>query len=172
MVQRTEVEGINRLGNPQARTAQVIQRAVNPKIVDGSSSLRVANLLNGLSDMTNAASEAAFRQAQIDVENKKIDGMSKAVSGGKLGEEATKAEQMGYDLVQSQSELGRLNEQLANHIVANPEMSDEEFDAMKKEQYGALMAKYQDRAPEVFKAISVKAQESQLTLYKVQQGGS
>ncbi|URY99235.1 hypothetical protein 6939_0056 [Klebsiella phage 6939] len=169
MVQRTEVEGINRLGNPQSRTAQVIQRAVNPQIVDSASSLRVANLLNGLSDMTNAASEAAFRQAQIDVENKKIDGMSKAVSGGKLGEEASKAEQMGYDLVQSQSELGRLNEQLANHLVANPEMSDEEFDAMKNEQYGALMAKYQDRAPEVFKAISVKAQESQLTLYKVQQ---
>lgn len=169
MVQRTAVEGLNPLGNPQGRTSQVIQRAVQQPVVDAGATTRVANLLNGLAGLTGAASEASFRQAQIDVENKKIDGMSKAVSGGKLGEEASKAEQMGYDLVQSQSELGRINENLANHLVANPETSDEEFNALKNEQYGALMSKYQDRAPEVFKAISVKAQESQLALYKVQQ---
>ncbi|QGH45087.1 internal virion protein B [Ralstonia phage Reminis] len=169
MVQRTATEGLSPLGTPQGRTAQVIQRAVQKPIVDANATTRVSNLLNGLASLTGAASEAAFKQAQIDVENKKIDGMSKAVSGGQLGQEASKAEQMGYDLVQSQSELGRINEQLANHLVANPETSDEEFDALKNEQYGALMAKYQDRAPEVFKAISVKAQESQMALYKVQQ---
>lgn len=168
MVQRTELQGVNPLGTPQGRAAQVIQRAVQEPIVNDSTS-RVAGILSGLADFTDTSSQAAFRQAQIDVENKKIEGMSTAVSGGKLGEQASKAEQMGYDLVQSQSELGRINEQLANHLVANPDISDEEFTAMKNEQYGGLMAKYQDRAPEVFKAISVKAQESQMTLYQVQQ---
>lgn len=167
MVQRAEVQGLNQLGSAPSRSAQVIQRAVQQPLVDDSSTSRVAGILNGLSEFTNTASEAAYKQAQIDVENKKIQGMSLAVSGGKLGEEATKAEQMGYDLVQSQSELGKINEELANHLVANPDMPDEEFNELKKEQYGALMAKYQDRAPEVFKAISVKAQESQVALQRV-----
>lgn len=169
MVQRTEVQGLNPLGSAPSRTSQVIQRAVQQPIIDNSASQRVSGILNGLAGFTSAASEASYRQAQIDVENKKISGMSTAVSGGKLGEQATKAEQMGYDLVQSQSELGRINEQLANHIAANPEMSDADFEELKKQQYGELMSKYQDRSPEVFKAISVKAQESQLALYKVQQ---
>lgn len=169
MVQRTELQGVNPLGTPSGRAAQVIQRAVREPLVDNSATKRVAGILEGLANLTDASSQAAFKQAQIDVENKKIQGMSTAVSGGKLGAEATKAEQSGYDLVQSQSELGRINEQLANHLVANPETSDEEFEAMKKEQYGALMAKYQDRDPDVFKAISVKAQESQMALYRVQQ---
>lgn len=169
MVQRTEVQGLNPLGSAPSRTSQVIQRAIQQPVVDGAASQRVSGILSGLSDFTSAASETAFRQAQIDVENKKIAGMSTAVSGGKLGEQASKAEQMGYDLVQSQSELGRINEQLANHIAANPEISDSDFEELKKQQYGSLLSKYQDRSPEVFKAISVKAQESQLALYKVQQ---
>lgn len=169
MVQRTGVQGMGQLNPAAGRSSQIIQRAIQEPVLDNSSSSRVASILSGLSDFTNAASEASFRQAQIDVENKKIQGMSQAVSGGKLGAEATKAEQMGYDLVQSQSELGKINESLANHLVTNPDISDEEFEKMKSDQYGQLMAKYQDRAPEVFKAISVKAQESQAALYKVQQ---
>lgn len=169
MVQRSEVQGVNALGSPASRTSQVIQRAVQAPIVDTSSTKRVSGILNALAGFTNAASDESYRQAQIEVENRKIQGMSTAVSGGKLGEQATKAEQMGYDIVQSQSELGRINESLANKLVENPDISDEEFENLKKEQYGSLMAKYQDRAPEVFKAISVKAQESQLALYRVQQ---
>ncbi|QHJ81062.1 MAG: hypothetical protein [Bacteriophage sp.] len=169
MVQRSEVQGVNPLGQASSRPAQVIQRATQVVLPDASSTQRVSGILDGLASFTDASSQAAFKQAQIDVENKKVDGMALAVSGGKLGEEASKAEQMGYDLVQSQSELGRINEQLANHLVANPEMSDADFEKMRSEQYGQLMTKYQDRAPEVFKGISVKAQESQAALYRVQQ---
>lgn len=168
-IQRQEVQGLAPVAQAASRPAAVIQRALQQPVIDTESSKRVASILDGLQNFTTAASEASFRQAQIDVEQKKINGMSLAVSGGKLGEEASKAEQMGYDIVQSQSELGRINEQLANHLVSNPETSDEDFAKMKDEQYGALLAKYQDRAPEVFKAISVKAQESQAALYKVQQ---
>lgn len=169
MVQRTEVQGLNQLGSPASRSAQVISRAIEQPIVDTSSNNRVQGILSGLADLTSAASEASYRQAQVDVENKKIEGMSKAVSGGRLGEEATKAEEMGFDLVESQSQLGKINEELANTIASNPNMSDEEFTALKNQKYGELLAQYQDKSPEVFKGISVKAQESQGALYGIQQ---
>ncbi|QHJ79506.1 MAG: hypothetical protein [Caudoviricetes sp.] len=169
MVQRTEVQGMQALAPAASRPAQVIQRAVQTPVVDVESSKRVSGILAGLAELTDASSQAAFKQAQIDVETKKIDGMATAVSGGQLGANATKAEEMGYDVVQSQSELGKINEDLANKIAANPEMSDEEFKSLKNEQYAGLLSKYQDKAPEVFKAISVKAQESQIALYGVQQ---
>lgn len=168
MVQRTEVQGVNPVGQASSRSAQVINRAIETPVVDMGSQRRVQGILDGLSGFTDASSQAAYRQAQIQVENSKIDGMAKAVSGGKLGAEATKAEEMGYDIVTSQADLGKANEELANHIAANPEMSDDEFTAMKNERYGAIMAQYQDKSPEVFKAISVKAQESQAALYRVQ----
>lgn len=168
MVQRTEVQGLNPLGQAPSRSAQVINRAIETPVVDMGKQQRVSGILNALGEFTNTASEASYRQAQIQVENNKIDGMAKAVSGGKLGAEATKAEEMGFDLVTSQSELSKANEELANHIAANPEMPEEEFTNMKNARYGAIMAQYQDKAPEVFKAISVKAQESQAALYRVQ----
>ena len=168
MVQRQEVQGLQQLGQAPSRQAQVINRAVEQPIVDNSSTKRVAGILNGLAEFTDASSKAAFDQAQIDIEKKKINGMSVALSGGKLGEQATKAEQMGFDVVQSQSELGKVNEELAQYLQSNPTVSDEDFAKVKDQKYGALLAQYQDRSPEVFKAISVKAQESQLTLNNIQ----
>ncbi|QHJ81628.1 MAG: hypothetical protein [Bacteriophage sp.] len=167
MVQRSEVPGMQQLSTGPSRAAQVVQRAVEQPIVDNSSDRRVQRILSGLAEFTDTASQASFRQAQLDVESKKVDGMAKAVSGGKLGEEASKAEQMGYDIVQSQSELAKINEDLANAITANPNMADDEFSKLRDSQYQGLMSKYQDRAPEVFKAISVKAQESQIALHRV-----
>lgn len=167
MVQRAEVQGMQQLGPAPSRAAQVIQRAVQQPVVDTSSDKRVQGILNGLAEFTDTASQAAFRQAQLDVEKKKVDGMSKAASGGQLGAEASKAEQMGYDLVQSQSELGKINENLAQALTDKPDMADEDFDKLRDSQYQSLMAKYQDRSPEVFKAISVKAQESQFALQKI-----
>lgn len=168
-VQRTEVQGMQQLAPAQSRQAQVIQRAVQTPVVDTSASKRVTGILAGLAEFTDASSQAAFKQAQIDVENRKIDGMALAVSGGQLGADATKADEMGYDLVQSQSELGKVNEKLANTLASNPEIPDKDFTDLKNQEYGALLAKYQDKSPEVFKAISVKAQESQLTMYQIQQ---
>lgn len=167
MVQRQAVQGVDPLNLSTGRRAQMVQRAVQQPDMGASSTTRVSGILDALSDFTNTASEAAYKQAQIDVANKKVEGMSLAVSGGKLGAEATKAEQAGYDIVQSQSELGKINEDIASRIEANPDMSDEELTQLKNEKYGGLMAKYQDRAPEVFQAISVKAQESQLAMHKV-----
>lgn len=167
MVQRSEVPGMQQLSTGPSRAAQVVQRAVEQPIVDNGSDRRVQRILSGLAEFTDTASQASFRQAQLDVESKKVDGMAKAVSGGKLGEEASKAEQMGYDIVQSQSELAKINEDLANAITANPNMADDEFSKLRDGQYQGLMSKYQDRAPEVFKAISVKAQESQIALHRV-----
>lgn len=167
MVQRSEVQGVGQLGTAPSRSAAVIQRAVQQPIVDEGSSKRVSGILSALSEFANVSSEAALKQAQIDIENRKVQGMATAVSGGKLGEQATKAEQMGYDLVQSQSELGKANEDLATALQSNPEMGDEEFGKLRDAKYSDIMKKYQDRAPEVFQAISVKAQESQLALQQV-----
>lgn len=170
MVQRTEVQGMGQLNAGQvSRSANVIRR--QEPVVEGrvSSINRAASILEGLSGFVDVSSEAAFRQAQLDVEKKKIAGMSLAMSGGKIGEENTKAELMGYELVQSQSELAKLNEELATTIQQNPEMSDEEFNKVKETRYGELLAKYQDSDPDVFKAISVKAQESQITMYGIEQ---
>lgn len=96
--------------------------------------------------------------------------MNTALSGGKLGEEMTKAHEAGYDLVSSQDDLMKANEGLAQAIKANPMMSDEELSSMRDNAYGTVLAKYQDKSPEVFKAISIKAQESQGALYNIQQG--
>ncbi|UJH95881.1 internal virion protein [Pantoea phage Nufs112] len=164
MVQRTETQGMQQLGPAQSRSAQVINRAVQTPFVDTNRTKRVSGILDALSGLTSATSEAAFKQSQIAIEQKKIDGMAKAVSGGKLGEDATKAEQMGYDVVESQSKLGKINEELSQYLQSNPEVSDEQFTEVKNQKYGDLLSQYQDRSPEVFKAISVKAQESQITL--------
>ncbi|QHJ80578.1 MAG: hypothetical protein [Bacteriophage sp.] len=167
MVQRTEVQGLQQLGPAQSRSAQVINRAVQTPVIDTSSTKRVSGILNALSEFTDATSQAAFKQSQIAIEQKKIDGMAKAVSGGKLGEEATKAEQMGYDVVESQSKLGKINEELSQYLQNNPETTDEQFTEVKNQKYGDLLSQYQGRSPEVFKAISVKAQESQIALQQI-----
>lgn len=168
MVTRTEVQGMQQIQAGQtSRSAQVVKRATEVPLDATQPYKRTERILSALGEFVDTASEAAYRQAQIDVEKRKIDGMATAVSGGQLGEEATKAEQMGYDLVQSQSELGVINERLADAVTNNPEMSDEEFKKLRDDEYGGLLAKYQDRDQDVFKAISVKAQESQLTLHSV-----
>lgn len=167
MVQRTETQGLQRLGPAQSRSAQVINRAVQAPVIDTSSTKRVSGILNALSEFTDASSQAAFKQSQIAIEQRKIDGMAKAVSGGKLAEDATKAEQMGYDVVESQSKLGKINEELSQYLQQNPETTDEQFTEVKNQKYGDLLAQYQDRSPEVFKAISVKAQESQIALQQI-----
>lgn len=168
MVTRTEVQGMQQIQAGQtSRAAQVVKRATEVPLDATQPYKRTERILSALGEFVDTASEAAYRQAQIDVEKRKIDGMATAVSGGQLGEEATKAEQMGYDLVQSQSELGVINERLADAVTNNPEMSDEEFKKLRDDEYGGLLAKYQDRDQDVFKAISVKAQESQLTLHSV-----
>lgn len=169
MVQRTEVQGMQQLATGQVnRPAQVVRRAVEPIDDSKVKSYETTNrILGALGDLVDASSEAAYKQAQIDVEKKKISGMATAVSGGKLGEEATKAELMGYDLVQSQSELAVANEELSKAIMAQPDMDDETYSKMRDAKYGELLAKYQDRDPDVFKAISVKAQESQGVLFNI-----
>lgn len=169
MVQRTEVQGMQQLATGQvSRPAQVVRRAVEPIDDSKVKSYETTNrILGALGDFVDASSEAAYKQAQIDVEKKKISGMATAVSGGKLGEEATKAELMGYDLVQSQSELAVVNEELSKAIMSQPDMDDETYSKMRDAKYGELLAKYQDRDPDVFKAISVKAQESQGVLFNI-----
>lgn len=168
MVTRTEVQGMQQIQPGQiSRSAQVIKRATEPALDATQPYQRANRILGALGNLVDTSSEAAFRQAQIDVEKRKIDGMATAVSGGQLGAEATKAEQMGYDLVQSQSELGVINEKLATAVSTNPEMSDDDFKSLRDAEYGNLLAKYQDRDQDVFKAISIKAQESQLTLHSI-----
>lgn len=169
MVQRTEVQGMQQLATGQvSRPAQVVRRAVEPIDDSKVKSYETTNrILGALGEFVDASSEAAYKQAQIDVEKKKISGMATAVSGGKLGEEATKAELMGYDLVQSQSELAVVNEELSKAIMAQPDMDDETYSKMRDAKYGDLLAKYQDRDPDVFKAISIKAQESQGVLFNI-----
>lgn len=169
MVQRTEVQGMQQLATGQvSRPAQVVRRAVEPIDDSKVKSYETTNrILGALGEFVDASSEAAYKQAQIDVEKKKISGMATAVSGGKLGEEATKAELMGYDLVQSQSELAAVNEELSKAIMAQPDMDDETYSKMRDAKYGDLLAKYQDRDPNVFKAISIKAQESQSVLFNI-----
>lgn len=169
MVQRQIVEGLNPLSGNSSRSVQVVQRASQTPVVDPGGSARVQGILNALSEFTDIGSKAAYQQAQIDVANKEVDGMSLAVSGGKLGAEATKAQERGFDLVTSQAELGKINEDLANKIAANPNMTDEEFRSMREGAYSGVFAAYQDKAPEVFKALTIKAQESQVPLYQVQQ---
>lgn len=167
MVDRTEVSGLQQIQSNAIRSPNVINRQT--KAADPASSIsRVSNILNALSGFVDVSSEVAFKQAQIEVENKKITGMSTALTGGKLGEEATKAESMGFDLVQSQTELLKVNDSLARTIQENPEMSDDDLNAIKSHSYGELLAKYQDKDKDVFKALSVKAQESQMTLAGVQ----
>lgn len=167
-VERQAVAGLQRTGQPSQRGSQVINRA-EPRVQQIETSAgRAASILNGLSGLVDTASEAAFRQAKIDVETKKVAGMSTALSGGKLGEEVTKSEQTGYDLVTSQSDLLKVNEQLALIIQSNPELTDDEFNKIKEQRYGEVLKKYQDASPDVFKAVSIKAQESQLTLYGIQ----
>lgn len=167
MVQRTDVEGMQRIAPGQvSRPAQVVNRAVQ-QVQPNTGYQQASRILNALGEFVDTSSEAAYKQAQIDVEKKKIDGMATAVSGGKLGEEASKAEQMGYDLVQSQSELAVINENISKAITSKPDMADDEYKAMRDGQYGDLLAKYQDRDPDVFKAISIKAQESQGVLYNI-----
>lgn len=168
MVQRTEVQGMQQLQSGQvSRPAQSIQRAVNVSPVGDSSYAQASRILSSLSELVDVSSEAAYKQAQIDVEKKKIDGMATAVSGGQLGAEVSKAEQMGYDLVQSQSELAVINEDISKAITAQPDMADDAYQKLKGSKYGDLLAKYQDRDPDVFKAISVKAQESQGVLFNI-----
>lgn len=168
MVQRTEVQGMQQLQSGQvSRPAQSIQRAVNVSPVGDSSYAQASRILSSLSELVDVSSEAAYKQAQIDVEKKKIDGMATAVSGGQLGAEASKAEQMGYDLVQSQSELAVINEDISKAIISQPDMADDTYQKLKDSKYGDLLAKYQDRDPDVFKAISVKAQESQGVLFNI-----
>lgn len=168
MVQRTEIQGMQQLQAGQvSRPAQSIQRAVNVSPVGDSSYAQASRILSSLSELVDVSSEAAYKQAQIDVEKKKIDGMATAVSGGQLGAEASKAEQMGYDLVQSQSELAVINEDISKAIIAQPDMADNVYQKLKDSKYGDLLAKYQDRDPDVFKAISVKAQESQGVLFNI-----
>lgn len=168
MVQRTEVQGMQQLQSGQvSRPAQSIQRAVNVSPVGDRSYAQASRILSSLSELVDVSSEAAYKQAQIDVEKKKIDGMATAVSGGQLGAEVSKAEQMGYDLVQSQSELAVINEDISKAIVAQPDMADDTYQKLKDSKYGDLLAKYQDRDPDVFKAISVKAQESQGVLFNI-----
>lgn len=168
MVQRTEIQGMQQLQAGQvSRPAQSIQRAVNVSPVGDSSYAQASRILSSLSELVDVSSEAAYKQAQIDVEKKKIDGMATAVSGGQLGAEVSKAEQMGYDLVQSQSELAVINEDISKAIIAQPDMADDVYQKLKDSKYGDLLAKYQDRDPDVFKAISVKAQESQGVLFNI-----
>lgn len=168
MVQRTEIQGMQQLQAGQvSRPAQSIQRAVNVSPVGDSSYAQASRILSSLSELVDVSSEAAYKQAQIDVEKKKIDGMAIAVSGGQLGAEVSKAEQMGYDLVQSQSELAVINEDISKAIIAQPDMADDVYQKLKDSKYGDLLAKYQDRDPDVFKAISVKAQESQGVLFNI-----
>lgn len=168
MVQRTEIQGMQQLQSGQvSRPAQSIQRAVNVSPVGDGSYAQASRILSSLSELVDVSSEAAYKQAQIDVEKKKIDGMATAVSGGQLGAEASKAEQMGYDLVQSQSELAVINEDISKAIIAQPDMADDAYQKLKDSKYGDLLAKYQDRDPDVFKAISVKAQESQGVLFNI-----
>ena len=169
MVQRTEVQGMQQLATGQvSRPAQVVRRAVEPIDDSRVKSYETTNrILGALGEFVDASSEAAYKQAQIDVEKKKISGMATAVSGGKLGEEASKAELMGYDLVQSQSELAVVNEDLSKAIMAQPDMDDDTYSKMRDAKYGDLLAKYQDRDPDVFKAISIKAQESQGVLFNI-----
>lgn len=167
-VERQAVAGLQRTGMPSQRTGQVINR-MEPRVQQlETSASRASKIIEGLANLVDTTSEAAFKQAQINVETKKVAGMSTALSGGKLGEEATKAEQSGYDLVTSQSDLLKVNEKLALTIQNNPEMSDDEFNSIKEQAYGEVLKKYQGSDKDVFKAISVKAQESQLTLYGIQ----
>ena len=167
-VERQAVAGLQRTGMPSQRTGQVVNR-MGPRVQQlESSASRASKIIDGLAGLVDTASEAAYKQAQIDVETKKVAGMSTALSGGKLGEEATKAEQSGYDLVTSQSDLLKVNEGLARTIQNNPEMTDDEFNKAKEQAYGEVLKKYQGADKDVFKAISVKAQESQLTLYGIQ----
>lgn len=169
MVQRTAVQGMQQLQPGQVnRPAQAIQRATGTIDETPLKNYNTASrILNALGEFVDTSSEAAYKQAKINVEKKKIDGMATAVSGGKLGEEATKAEQMGYDLVQSQSELAVVNEEISKALVANPDMDDDAYKALRDGKYSELLAKYQDRDPDVFKAISLKAQESQGVLYNI-----
>ena len=167
-IERQAVAGLQRSGMPASRSGQVVNR-MEPRVQQlESSASRASKIIDGLAGLVDTASEAAYKQAQIDVETKKVAGMSTALSGGKLGEEATKAEQSGYDLVTSQSDLLKVNEGLARTIQSNPEMSDDEFNKAKESAYGEVLKKYQGSDKDVFKAISIKAQESQLTLYGIQ----
>ncbi|UOW66398.1 internal virion protein B [Aeromonas phage vB_AspA_Tola] len=167
-VERQQVAGLQRTGLPAQRSAQVINR-MEPRVQQiESSAARASRIIDGLAGMVDSSSELAYKQAQIDVETKKVAGMSTALSGGKLGEEVTKAEQSGYDLVTSQSDLLKVNERLARTIQENPEMSDDDFNRVKEQQYGQVLQKYQNADKDVFKAISVKAQESQLAMYSIQ----
>nr|DAD80268.1 MAG TPA: hypothetical protein [Caudovirales sp. ctTqA28] len=169
MVQRTEVQGMQQLSSGQvSRPAQVVRRAVEPVDTSGARSYETASrIINALGEFVDTSSQAAYQQAKIDVEKKKIDGMATAVSGGQLGSEATKAEQMGYDLVQSQSELAAANEEISKAIMSQPDMDDDTYKQLRDSKYGDLLAKYQDRDPDVFKAISIKAQESQGVLFNI-----
>ena len=166
-VRRQEVQGMQDAVNPNvARQSRVIDRSQTFN-ADTSGLDRVNNLVQSLAGFAQAADSAAFKQAQVDVETQKIKGMDMALTGGKRGEAETKAQLIGYDTVQSQADLNKANEMLANHINDNPTMSDEDLDNLKKQTYGDVLSKYQDADPDVFKALSARAQESQLPLQQI-----
>lgn len=169
MVDRVELDGLRALGPSQAvRQSTMIDRR-QPVPTGDTEGDTVSRILQGLSQFTDVASDVAFKEAQKQNELSKIEGMNLALSGGKLGEEMTKAHETGYDMVTSQSDLMKANEQLARQIQANPMMSDEELSQAREQAYGGVLSEYQDKSPEVFKALSIKAQESQGVLYNMQQ---
>lgn len=168
MIERQAVEGLQSLGPSGAiRKSQQINRYV-PPATGNTQNDTVSRILGGLAEFADVSNEAAFKQAQRQNELSKIEGMNTALSGGKLGEAATKAHESGYDLITSQDDLMKANEDIAQAIKANPMMSDEEMSSLRESAYGGILAKYQDKDPVVFKALSVKAQESQGVLHNLQ----
>ena len=169
MIQREEVAGIQALGPSSAVRSPVKIDHYVPPVTGNKESDQVSRILGGLSQFVDASSEVAFKEAQKQNELNKINGMNTALSGGKLGEEATKAHEIGYDMVTAQNDLMKANESVAQAIQANPMMSDDEMNSIRDSAYGGVLSQYQDKAPEVFKALSIQAQQSQGVLYNMQQ---
>lgn len=138
--------------------------AMQSKALKQAPPTQAEQIVKSLEGFTNQVTDLGMQHAQRQIELDKVIQSQQAIKGLDPTLDATRQGKVAHGIVKARNDLATANAEMHAAIKNNPNMTDEEFDALQVQFLNPVLEAYQDR-PQVMKYVSTAAQEGQVQLY-------
>lgn len=160
-IRRQATQGLQSNVSKRTLNRQTTDTAVRGQIEDNSANAE--RLVRGIGTFGTAADEYFTRKNEEKIALDKVTQQQRAIAGLAPTDDATTEGLQAYQVVKVRDDVLEVNNDIAESIRTNPEMTDDEFEQMTREKYAPLLGKYKGNVA-MGGALSNRMQESQVQL--------